>query len=103
MSWQLVNQNGNVWSGNVSDFTLEVANNFYSYGAPSRALQNQFGGNSSQATVIFQSDNFFEVMVDGDRALDFSILQPSTFNLLHLALFKILSEATTISPRVLIL
>ncbi|WP_107496286.1 calcium-binding protein [Thalassobius sp. I31.1] len=79
MTWQLKDQKNNVWTGNISDFTLSTANNFFSYGAPTRSLQSHFNGNRSQATVVFESNDVFGKLTDGDRGLNFSNLQPSSF------------------------
>lgn len=79
MTWRLIDEEGNVWTGNVADFNLPTANNFYSFGAPSRTQQFWQGGGGRQATIVFVSEDFFETMIDGDRGLDFSDLQPSSF------------------------
>lgn len=69
----------NKWRGNLQDFNISVAINFYSYGLPSGLDYVFQGGGGKTAKVEFQSEDFFRNIVDADRRLDMNNLSPANF------------------------
>ncbi len=76
--FKLIN-NDNTWSGELKDFNLNVAMNFYSYGVPSGYDKLTQGGGGKLATIVFQSEDFFRSVVDSKQNRNMNTLSPRNF------------------------
>jgi hypothetical protein len=80
---ELIDKESNTWSSSITEFTLQTANHFYSYGAPSIMEGHKAGTLGMPATVHFDVNDVLDNMIDGGRSLDFSDLSPSSFGVVE--------------------